>query len=165
MLSSQGISPQTGPELSEEPTKGVREKGLTSLERVSTMDRPSWSLHSISPSQQSCGWGGNCHHFAREETEATQSGLDQGHTARQEPSFIWLQCECFFLEANWLSKFGLRQAVSAALGNLLDMHILSPSVNCRSGTEASVFQQALQVILTYVQVPEPLLYAMGSLFN
>lgn len=58
-----------------------------------------------------------------------QSWPDQGHTARQESSFIWLQCECFFLWAHWLSKSRLRRAVSAAVGNFLDTHILSSSPN------------------------------------
>ena len=53
MLSSQGISSQTGPVLSEEPTGGVREKGLRFLKRVNTKDQPSWPLYSISSSQQS----------------------------------------------------------------------------------------------------------------
>ena len=53
MLSSQGISSQTGPVLSEEPTGGVREKGLRFLKQVNTKDQPSWPLYSISSSQQS----------------------------------------------------------------------------------------------------------------
>ena len=41
MLSSRGISPQIGPVLSEEPTGGVREKGLRFLKPVNTKDQPS----------------------------------------------------------------------------------------------------------------------------
>lgn len=88
----------------------------------------------------------------------------------KESSFIWCQCECLFLWVHWLSKSRLRSAVSAPVGNFLDTWTLSPPQthwvrDSRSGTQASVFQRARQMILMHTQVWEPLPYAMHSLFN
>lgn len=120
---------QTSPALYEYPTKRVREEDLISLEWVTTMDQPPL-LTLLHVTRTIASWGRYHHHFADEKTEAKQSWPDQNHIASKigvqlHLIPIWVRFPLF----HWLSKFGLKGAVSASPGNSLEMQILSPTPN------------------------------------